>query len=384
MAGAELAAACADGDAERAKELIEVGAYGAGTLGAALRSAAEAGQAACVQPLVDAGVGVDFKAHDGRSALHIACFLGHAACAEALIAAGAGVDVVTPGGYTALQLACQTGHVACVQLLIAEGADVDAATQLGITALHLACFRGHAACVQLMIEAGARLEAVLHDGCTALHAACLLGQAVCAQLLIAAGADVGASTPLRPLRRKVSPLQAAVQSDDYTDEEEKLAVVQLLCVRGASIGLPPRHPTSRWSLAAQLREERGANAVSDWLARAALWTTRLHHVELLSEAEAVEELRAGADLYAGVPTPLSLASDALLHDPWHGAASAVVAASRPWSPQTHRLFSHLARARAVELLMLGYELSDEGVFVGEEAALQDVWVGHVLPNAVER
>ena len=65
-------------------------------------------------------------------------------------------------------------------------------------------------------------------------------------------------------------------------------------------------------------------------------------------------------------------------------ASLVFAAARPWSRQTHELFPTGARARAMELLLLGHRLSRESRFVGVEVSLLDAWMEIVLPHAVQR
>ena len=59
-------------------------------------------------------------------------------------------------------------------------------------------------------------------------------------------------------------------------------------------------------------------------------------------------------------------------------------AKRPWSTNNHELFPDAARARAVELLLVGHHLSREPQFEGEAQAVVDVWVEHVMPFAVER
>ena len=61
----------------------------------------------------------------------------------------------------------------------------------------------------------------------------------------------------------------------------------------------------------------------------------------------------------------------------------------PWSPQNHHLFPSEARARAVELTLLGAQLSREPRFEKEDdpgsaVALQGVWIACVVPHAVSR
>jgi hypothetical protein len=57
----------------------------------------------------------------------------------------------------------------------------------------------------------------------------------------------------------------------------------------------------------------------------------------------------------------------------------VLRAAQPWSPQTHHLFPSVARARAVELTLLGAQLSRE-----DRSAVGDVWMAFVVPYAVTR
>ena len=120
------------------------------------------------------------------------------------------------------------------------------------------------------------------------------------------------------------------------------------------------------------------------------WCSPLHHLEILSAGRARALLRAGADVgaaaRAGGPTPLSLAQ-ALGEAGQAAAGSAaelVLRAAEPWSPETHDLFPAAARARAVELLRLGFLLSWQPCFWGVEGALTDVWREGVIPSAVDR
>ena len=130
------------------------------------------------------------------------------------------------------------------------------------------------------------------------------------------------------------------------------------------------------------------------------WSTPLHHLTTIGAMRARALLRAGADLEAaaeaefggdGGNTPLSLAR-ALQQAGEAGedtAAGLVLDAAKPWSQQTHALFPAAARARAVELMLLGHRLSRESMqwgpsFVGAEVSLFDAWMEGVLPQAVQR
>jgi hypothetical protein len=128
----------------------------------------------------------------------------------------------------------------------------------------------------------------------------------------------------------------------------------------------------------------------------ARWTSRLHYVEFLPPALVRALIVGGADLHAsdgagpGAPTPLGLARALLARAPGaadeSAAASArlVVDAAAPWSPANHALFPAAARARALQLLLLGHLLSREARFERKERALLDAWQAHVMAHAVCR
>ena len=67
------------------------------------------------------------------------------------------------------------------------------------------------------------------------------------------------------------------------------------------------------------------------------------------------------------------------------AAFLVLEAAKPWSRQTHKLFPAPARARAVELMLVGELLSREERFAayGPQAVV-DAWMTFVVPQAVVR
>ena len=116
-----------------------------------------------------------------------------------------------------------------------------------------------------------------------------------------------------------------------------------------------------------------------WLRSSRDWTP-LHHLEELSAQRTAELLRGGASVHAGLPSPLERARRV------ESEASALVRlAVEPWSIVTHRFFPPHARARAVELLRLGYLLAwSPPLRMRQAAALVDAWRAHVLPHAVQR
>lgn len=279
------------------------------------------------QLIVHCGVGVDQRLHDAR--------------------------------LTPLMLACEHGHASITQLLLEHGATVELTAQRGVlscsTALDFACNREHqhVECVRLLLQHGHPPTA-------------------------------------RALR--------------YACERDALAVAQLLCAHGA-----------RWEFCAAL--QRRAVALQGWGPQgphtvawvrdvAPLWTTRLHYVSVLTAAEATALLREGADLHAreptagpSAPTPLSLARAVLDADREQesgvrgvvssepcAVARLILEAQKPWSPHTHHLFGRAERARAVQLLLVCEQLLADARFAPKHAAgaLRDLWLTHVLPQAVKR
>ena len=69
----------------------------------------------------------------------------------------------------------------------------------------------------------------------------------------------------------------------------------------------------------------------------------------------------------------------------HSAAHLILQARLPWSPQTHSLFPAEARARAVELMLIGVQLFLRGdAFAEQGAGLYDLWIDAIIPNSVRR
>ena len=50
-----------------------------------------------------------------------------------------------------------------------------------------------------------------------------------------------------------------------------------------------------------------------------------------------------------------------------------------WTPKKHAHFPSAVKERAVQLLLIGYELIDTS---GLDESFKDVWIGHVMPHAL--
>ena len=214
------------------------------------------------------------------------------------------------------------------------------------TPLMLASWQGHVEVVSVLLAAGAAVNhARRDDGSTAMTLACCMRRLACAQILSSYGA-------VRTFRTRAG---------------------------------------NRWT-AEQIAIQGGHKALAAWLFESRQWSTPLHHLRIIDAARARELLRGGADIHAaaapGGPTPLSLAQalrDAGGPDAAEGSPAALVlAAAEPWGPRTHALFPAAARSFAVELLLLGHQLSRQPHMAGEEVSLVDVWTQLVMPSAITR
>ena len=293
----------------------------------------DGGHIECARLLIDAGATIDLADAHGATALIAASHQGHSQCVGALIGAGASVDLATSGGTTPLQFACFHGRVACVKLLLGAKASVDAATPAGNTALIMACRGGHVSCARLLLESGAAVD--LGNVITPLLHSCVQGHVECAQLLCSYGAS---RAPLD----SIGPADAARAS--------------------------------------------GHAALAEWLERSDGWEP-LHHLEVNSAERTRALLRGGASVELAAGTPPVSPLERAQQRPKHEAAQLVIAAARPWSPATHSLFPPAARARAVELLRIGYHVA-RSHYVAEARALGDAWAWNgtasVMSGAVTR
>ena len=136
---------------------------------------------------------VDYRDHEGTSALWYASAEGHEVAVRMLIEAKATVDLLT-NGCTSLYVACQEGHVKCAQLLLKAKASVSFAMDGGTTPLWAACQNGHSKCVRLLLKAKASVDAAEMQKSTPLHMACQNGHSKCVRTSAGAVALALAST----------------------------------------------------------------------------------------------------------------------------------------------------------------------------------------------
>ena len=155
--------------------------------------------------LAGAGANVEAKDSDGDGAMGMASANGHTAVVAALLAAGAAVGALPAEGD--LRKAAKAGSDAEVTRLLAAGADANAEAEAevskkGSTPLHIAAVFGFPSICTRLVAAGAYLEATNTKGFTALMLAAMnvenatneQGKLATVQALLKAGAGVNAKT----------------------------------------------------------------------------------------------------------------------------------------------------------------------------------------------
>lgn len=95
-----------------------------------------------VASFIKAGIDINAKEDDGRTALLIAAEKGDAAVAALLADNGADANARDADGYTALMYAAYKGNLEMAELLLKHGADVHAKDKDGWTALRFALLQG--------------------------------------------------------------------------------------------------------------------------------------------------------------------------------------------------------------------------------------------------
>lgn len=168
------------------------------SVAAELIEATRSGDTDAVAKLISEGADLNQATGDGMTAVHWAAQSGQSAILQSLLNAGAEVDSTTRiGSYTPLHIASEKADSTAVELLLGAGADVNATTSNSlVTALHLAAQTvGGAESVGLLLQHGADANAREGSaGQTPLMFAAAKNQIESIQLLLAAGADPSLST----------------------------------------------------------------------------------------------------------------------------------------------------------------------------------------------
>jgi ankyrin repeat protein len=99
---------------------------------------------------INAGIDINAKEEDGRTALLIAAEKGDAEMVALLADSGADVNASDVDGYTALMYAAYKGNLELTDFLLDHGADVHAKDKDGWPALRIALLRGKAEVAELL------------------------------------------------------------------------------------------------------------------------------------------------------------------------------------------------------------------------------------------
>lgn len=192
-----------------------------------LHCAAQRGNEAMVDLLLDSGADINAQTAKGDTALHLATVKGERRVMKLLLARGADTKKTNKEGHTALHMAIGTASdEATIPLLVKSKVDVNAVNsktgdtglhlavefkrprillfllnkraiinsfnKKGLTPLHLAAKLNNCEALTLLLEREAQVESRSHDSATALHAAAEGGNWIAFDLLLAGGADINA------------------------------------------------------------------------------------------------------------------------------------------------------------------------------------------------
>ncbi len=245
----------------------------------ALMLAAKNNQLAVVNCLLLRGANVNFRRHQGPTALKVAMDAGHVMVVQALLQGGAfakadydtqisslvgkGAEAVMKvmidngadlegkdgQGYTALHHAAWIDDQQLITLLLDEGANIEAKGARDETALHMTRSSAQLKALCCLIDHGADINATALNEITALHMAAFCGSYILIELLHAKGALIDKQT-----FHGSTALQLAVNGDDEElktflgphgraavrmtpTEDERFLTVQLLLAQGADPNL---------------------------------------------------------------------------------------------------------------------------------------------------
>jgi ankyrin repeat protein len=238
----------------------------------ALHFAINAGEAAVVQQLLDAGVDITKRNLAGVSPLQLAITSGDTAVTRMLLAKGADARARDEANETLLMLAARYGDGAMASALIAAGADVDyVEPQFSQDALMIAVRSGRPSVVEALIKAGAELNHQTPPGPEPITREPGAGGGSTGEGMIRSGVPpegqrLAGSGKLTPLL--------------YAAREGQTEAARLLIKAGANLELAEYNGITALLMAvtndhydvARLLIEAGANVnAADWYGRQPLW-----------------------------------------------------------------------------------------------------------------
>ena len=222
-----------------------------------IADAAERGDRAAVQKLIQAKTNVNAPQVDGATALHWAVYREDGEMVDLLIRAGADVKAVNRTGMTPLAMASIYGNAIVIDRLVKAGADAKTLGPNGETMVMLAARNGNPQAIKVLLEAGVDVNAREPlRGTTALMWAAEQKHPEAVKALLAAGADAsaksgGAGLPRNYMAGRVNTrvvdearerrirAQQAGRTYDEQFEWERQNGVQMLGQRGLGQALGP-------------------------------------------------------------------------------------------------------------------------------------------------
>jgi ankyrin repeat protein len=219
--------------------------------------AAQSGDRATVQKLLQSKADVNAAQVDGATALHWAVYREDTQMVDSLIRAGANVKAANREGVTPLAMASLYGNPVIIDRLVKAGADAASLGPNGETMVMLAARNGNPQAIKVLVEAGANVNAREPlRGTTALMWAVEQKHPEAVKALLAAGADPsarsgGAGVPRNYMAGRVNTrvvdearerrlrAQAAGRTYDEQFEFERQSGVPMLGQRGLGQALGP-------------------------------------------------------------------------------------------------------------------------------------------------
>ncbi len=279
------------GDTQKVKAVIARGAdVNSGGNFLTLTAAVSGNHIETIHVLLQAGVDVNKRGRDGKTALFYASEKSHIDAVFVLLEAGADVNARNRYGQTALFFALEESQTEAVLVLLESGAEVKIKDAYGKTPLHIALMKFHYKVIRPLIEAGADVNIRIKDGQTPLIFAVEHSGVDLVRLILLKGADVAAKDS-----RGYTALRLALRRD-------RPQIVSSLREAGAEV------PTEliAWDLVSAARERYGStlsnllsSGVDVNLEDPGSGCTALHAAAEVGQNEAIGILlEAGADVAA--------------------------------------------------------------------------------------